>query len=172
MVKAIYLSSEYCHLWFLKQDQSLDIFEIQWMNQFIHVVAPLLQLGKKSYIPKWDIRKMKEEFSEWLKQLGTHSLFFDGALWNNHGVAGAGVSLFYPRGNIVTLYSWGLGATSNNTIESYTLFLRLSLARERNIIKLAVFRDSMIMIKAIINRSQFGTNLFNAIISRVIALSQ
>jgi hypothetical protein len=58
----------------------LDIFEIQWMNQFIHVVAPLLQLGKKSYIPKWDIRKMKEEFSEWLTQLGTHSLFFDGAL--------------------------------------------------------------------------------------------
>jgi hypothetical protein len=50
------------------------------MNQFIHVVAPLLQLGKKSYIPKWDIRKMKEEFSEWLKQLRTHSLFFDGAL--------------------------------------------------------------------------------------------
>jgi hypothetical protein len=82
------------------------------------------------------------------------------------------VSLFYPRGNIVTLYSWGLGATSNNTIESYTLFLRLSLAREMNIIKLAVFRDSMIMIKEIINRSQFGTNLFNAIISHVIALSQ
>jgi hypothetical protein len=39
-----------------------------------------LQLGKKSYILKWDIRKMKEEFSEWLTQLGTHSLFFDGAL--------------------------------------------------------------------------------------------
>jgi hypothetical protein len=29
---------------------------------------------------------------------------------------------FYPGGNIDTLYSWGLGAASNNIVEAYALF--------------------------------------------------
>jgi hypothetical protein len=41
---------------------------------------------------KWAIKKTKEEFFEWLKRLGTHSLFFDEASRNNPRVVAVGGS--------------------------------------------------------------------------------
>jgi ribonuclease HI len=51
-------------------------------------------------------------------------------------------SLLDLGGNIVTHYSWGLGATSNNIAEAYALLHGLIISKERNITKLMVFGDS------------------------------
>jgi ribonuclease HI len=57
-----------------------------------------------------------------------------------------GGSLLDPGGNIFTHYSWGLGATSNNTIEAYDLLQGLSIAKERNITNLSIYGNSMLVI--------------------------
>jgi ribonuclease HI len=81
-----------------------------------------------------------------LKKLGEYSLFFDGASRNNPGVAGAGGSLLDPQGNIVTDYAWGLGATSNNIVEAYSLLKGLSIAEDQTIAKIVVYGDSMMVV--------------------------
>jgi ribonuclease HI len=86
-------------------------------------------------------------------------------------VEGVGGSLFYPRGNIETSYSWGLGAASNNIAKTYSLFKKLKLVREKKINNLTAFKDSMIVASVVINQTQIGTNLFNETISQVIAIS-
>jgi ribonuclease HI len=96
--------------------------------------------------------------------------------WENDkriiGVVGASGSLLDPGGNIVTHYSWGLRVTSNNTAEAYALLQGLSIAKERNVTKLVIFGDSMMVIRMVTNITQSGGNLFNGIINRIINLSK
>jgi hypothetical protein len=61
-------------------------------------------------------------------------------------VAGAGGSLLDPGNNITTYYTWDLGILSNNIVQDYALYEGLSIAKERNIAKLALFEDSMIFV--------------------------
>lgn len=145
-IKAISSCVKYMHLRSLKQDPSLENYEIFWMNLLSHATTPLLSLGKEISTPNWAIMKSKAKFSEWLKQLGAYSLLFDGASRNNPRVVGAGGNLLDHRTNVVTHYVWGLGASSNNTVKGYALLKGLSIAKDRNITKIVVFGDSMLVV--------------------------
>jgi ribonuclease HI len=86
------------------------------------------------------------------------------------GVVGLSGSLLEPGGNIIVYYTWGLGTTSNNIIEAYALYEGLCIMKERNITKIVVFRDSMIIVRLIAKRSQTDNNLLNGIIYRILSL--
>jgi ribonuclease HI len=81
-------------------------------------------------------------------------------------VAGAGGSLLDPGGNTLVSYAWGLGRVSNNIVESYALYKGICIARERNITNIEMFGDSMMVVQAITKKKQFGSNIFNNIVSK------
>lgn len=48
-------------------------------------------------------------------------------------MAGGGWILINPAGIIEDRFAWGLGMKTNNQVETYGLFLRLSLAQKKEI---------------------------------------
>lgn len=59
---------------------------------------------------------------------------------------------------------------SNNVVEAYALYKGVYIAKERNVPKIVVFRDSMTVVRAINKRSQYENNISNGIISRILSL--
>jgi ribonuclease HI len=103
------------------------------------------------------LRYSKQEFSDWLLQQQSHYLFFDGASRNNPGIAGAGGILGDPGGNRVIQFAWGLGLASNNLVEAYALWNGLRLAYEEGVRPMIILGDSMLVIRAILKKSDIRT---------------
>jgi len=70
----------------------------------------------------WKIRLKEDEFTEWLQNSNSHSLFFDGASKSNLGVAGAGGVIYNPNGDPIVSFEWGLRNLSNNRAEALALY--------------------------------------------------
>ena len=64
--------------------------------------------------PKWKMRLLEKEFSEWWQRQNKVSVFFDGASKGNLGIAKAWSLLYYPGGMLETSFSWGIGQSTNN----------------------------------------------------------
>jgi len=74
-------------------------------------------------------------------------LFFDGALKRNlRQVGGYGV-LIDPDENKEIKYAWGLEVSTSNEAEFLALFQGLRLTREREIKKLVIIGDSLLVIQ-------------------------
>jgi hypothetical protein len=58
------------------------------------------------------------------------------------GEADAGGVLYDPRGNWELNYYWNIGITSNNKVESYTVYQGVQLAKQNQIIELNSVGDS------------------------------
>ena len=84
-----------------------------------------------------------EEFNNLWKNIGCNSLFFNGALRGNLGLAGV---IFYSKGNEIKEYSWGIGKYINNGAEWLALIKGLELARNLGIEDLVLLGDSMMVI--------------------------
>jgi len=56
-----------------------------------------------------------------------------------------------PKGTFIVHYAWGLGNTTKNVFEAYTLWQGVKIAKLRGLQKLFIIVDSMIVIKALIN---------------------
>ena len=63
------------------------------------------------------------------------------------GVAREGGILINHKGNIEDIYAWGLCRNTDNQVEAYGLFLRLSLTHKKGIMKIQVLGDSMLTVK-------------------------
>eukprot|EP00253_Pinus_taeda_P006677 PITA_06677 len=105
------------------------------------------------WIPKficWKIWLEDQEFIKWRSALEEHCLFFDGASKGNPGVAGSGGVLLSPGGFPEMRFHWGLGIETNNRAEALALWQGLTQAIKRNILSLAVFGDSRLIIQAML----------------------
>ena len=63
-------------------------------------------------------------------------------LQRNQGEAGAGGSIFNPRGQTIKYFAWGLGNKTNNEAEWMALFQGLEMLDKRTISNMLVFGDS------------------------------
>jgi ribonuclease HI len=64
-------------------------------------------------------------------------------------------------------YVWGIGNVSNNIVESYSLWMGLSLAKEMGIQNLLALGDSMLIICAMENKKGVGNNALNSLLLRI-----
>jgi ribonuclease HI len=86
------------------------------------------------------------------------------------GEAGTGWVLLEPGGNTTDSYTWGQGNVSNNVVEAYALWEGVCIAKDQNVAKMVVLGDFMMVVRAIIKKSQFDNNVFNGIISHILSL--
>jgi len=75
-----------------------------------------------------------------------------------------------PRGNIIVSYALGLRMVSNNVVEAYALYEVVCIDKERNVSKIVVLGDSMMVVQAINKKIQSKRNVFNGITSRTLSL--
>jgi hypothetical protein len=81
-----------------------------------------------------------------------------------------GGTLHDPRGNNLAYYAWGLGMVLNNIVEAYALYEGVCIENERKILRIMVFRDSIMVVRAIHKRIQRYNNIFNGVISFILYL--
>jgi len=81
-----------------------------------------------------------------------------------------GGNIIDHEGTISMYYAWGLGKVSNNMVESYSLWLGLSLAKEMGIQNILALGDSMFIICAMETRKEVGNNSLNSFNSRIRSL--
>ena len=79
--------------------------------------------------------------------LGCNSLLFDGESKGNIGLAGAGGVIFYSEGNKKKEYAWGLGKKSNNGVGWLALIKGLEIANSCRMEEIAVYGDSLMVIR-------------------------
>lgn len=80
---------------------------------------------------------------------GVWSLYCDGASRGNPGLAGAGVVLVAPHGEVRRLHKEFLGQTTNNVAEYRSLLLALKLARSLGIKRIRLYSDSELLVRQI-----------------------
>lgn len=80
---------------------------------------------------------------------GVWSLYCDGASRGNPGLAGAGVVLLDPEGEVRLQEKAFLGQTTNNVAEYRALLLGLQQARKLGIRKLRIHSDSELLVRQI-----------------------
>ena len=80
---------------------------------------------------------------------GVWSLYCDGASRGNPGLAGAGVVLIDPSGEVREQLREFLGQVTNNVAEYRGLLLGLKRARDLGVKKIRVFSDSELLVRQI-----------------------
>ncbi|MGA8573872.1 MAG: ribonuclease HI family protein [Desulfobaccales bacterium] len=80
---------------------------------------------------------------------GIWSVYCDGASRGNPGLAGAGVVLVAPDGQVHKQHHEFLGQTTNNVAEYRGLLLALKLARSLGINRIKVYSDSELLVRQI-----------------------
>lgn len=121
--------------------------------------------------PTWHIKLSNLDFQEWRNNQDMDSLHFDEASKNNPDAARARGVFWTREGTMRLKYSWGLGTCSNNIVEALALMKGCQLAKEHKIDNLQVFRDSMIIIRAL-NTNTTPNNLpLSRIIQRIRQIS-
>ena len=78
---------------------------------------------------------------------GIWSLYSDGASRGNPGLAGAGVVLFDPYGQMATQNLEFLGQTTNNVAEYRGVLLGLKMARNLGIKQIKIYADSELLVR-------------------------
>ena len=66
-----------------------SIVEYQWVGSS-QQEKPLKNFGKPFIKPKWQMRLLEKEFSEWWQRQNKASVFFDGPSKGNSRIGGAG----------------------------------------------------------------------------------
>eukprot|EP00253_Pinus_taeda_P012315 PITA_12315 len=133
----------------LRNETRLLIEEENWIKELV----PKLKERPPQSAPvpsSWEIRLEEQEFIKWRSTLEEHCLFFDGASKGNPGVAGSGGVLLSPGGSPELRFHWVLGIETNNRAEALALWQGLTQAIKRNILSLAVFGDSRLIIQAML----------------------
>ena len=87
------------------------------------------------------MRLSETEFLEWWQSQNKVSCFFDGASKGNLGIAGVGGMLYDPGGMSKTSFSWGIGQSTDNQVETLTLLKSRQLAKEAGHKHLQIFGD-------------------------------
>lgn len=97
------------------------------------------------------LRDLFREVAEHYADLeeGVWSLYCDGASRGNPGLAGAGVVLIDPGGEVREEHREFLGQATNNVAEYRGLLLGLKMARGLGINKIQVFSDSELLVRQI-----------------------
>ena len=147
------------------------------MRDLLHPIMPIPKEAKKPSSLKWQIRKSPELFKNWWTKLDYHSLFFDGPSKGNSRLSRAGGVIFDPGGIKHKDFTWGLGRSTNNQAEWLTLLKRLEIAITLGIQDLAVFGDSLLVIREVRTQvrhfkrpSNKMQHIFNSLISEFMAV--
>ena len=106
-------------------------------------------------------------FATWWKRNNSASIFFDGASKGNLGITGAGGLIISPDIMIETCFSWGLGTSSNNQAESYSLLKACQIAKETRYKSIQIFGDSWLLIKLLNSEDHFNNPSLNKILQRI-----
>jgi len=86
------------------------------------------------------------------------------------GVARIGESLFDLKGTNIGNYAWGLGEASNIIIEAYAIYIGLKIVIQRNISKIVIFGDSIMVVQAIIKSQLSGNNQYLGILHCILSI--
>jgi ribonuclease HI len=79
-------------------------------------------------------------------------------------IFGAGGVIFYPGGNLIILYAWGLGEMKNNQDEAYALYQGLILEKDQGYQYMVIMGDS----KSIISLIRIGNLPSSSILKQII----
>ena len=111
----------------------------------------LVKVGEKFRLSPEALREIFLEAVDYFADLeeGVWSLYCDGASRGNPGLAGAGVVLIDPNGEVREEHQEFLGQATNNVAEYRALLIGLKRARDLGIRKLRVFSDSELLVRQI-----------------------
>jgi len=109
------------------------------------------QVRKSFHLTEDELRDLFQDAADHYGSLeeGVWSVFCDGASRGNPGLAGAGVVLVAPDGEVRKQHKEFLGQTTNNVAEYRGLLLALKLARSLGIIRIRVYSDSQLLVRQI-----------------------
>jgi len=109
------------------------------------------QVRQSFHLREDELRDLFQEAADHYGALeeGIWAIFCDGASRGNPGLAGAGVVLVAPDGEIRQQHKEFLGETTNNVAEYRGLLLGLKLARSLGINRIKVFSDSQLLVRQI-----------------------
>ncbi len=109
------------------------------------------QVRQSFHLTEDELRDLFQEAADHYGALeeGIWTVFCDGASRGNPGLAGAGVVLVAPDGEIRQQRKEFLGETTNNVAEYRGLLLGLKLARSLGINRIKVFSDSQLLVRQI-----------------------
>ncbi len=109
------------------------------------------QVRQSFHLKEDELRDLFQEAADHYGALeeGIWTVFCDGASRGNPGLAGAGVVLVAPDGEIRQQRKEFLGETTNNVAEYRGLLLGLKLARSLGINRIKVFSDSQLLVRQI-----------------------
>ncbi len=109
------------------------------------------QVRQSFHLTEDELRDLFQEAADHYGALeeGVWTVFCDGASRGNPGLAGAGVVLVAPDGEIRQQHKEFLGETTNNVAEYRGLLLGLKLARSLGINRIKVFSDSQLLVRQI-----------------------
>ena len=111
--------------------EPITVEERAWMADLLWHPSPRSWLNptKKPRLSSQKIRMSNDELQNWWTNIGSNSLFFDGASKGNPWIAGTGGVIFDSKGNKKKEYARGIGRAMNNGAEWNTLIKVLELAR-------------------------------------------
>lgn len=143
--------------------------EQDWYNRFniSHSQGLPPQLKTTQCHHNWKLRGEKMEINKWILTQNRPLLFFDGASKNNPGIAGAGGLIKDNKGTLISRYEWGLGNTSNNAAEAYSLFLGTEILHRLDMRNAMIIGDSAIIIASMITGKEFTKASLNSIRMRI-----
>jgi ribonuclease HI len=73
-------------------------------------------------------------------------------------------------GHTTINYVWGLGIMTNNEAKDSDLFKGISLALSTEIQRITICKDSMMIIKDIVNKNIIGGNIYIGVMSQILSL--
>lgn len=153
----------------LPDQESWTQEERDWYSNFKvnHTLNPPTQNKANQKQAKWKLRGTKDEVRQWINKQDLPLLFFDGASKNNPGAAGAGGVIKDQEGKHICSYEWGLGKTSNNAAEAYSLLLGTTILSNLGLKNPIIIGDSAIIISAMVNDKDFNREGLNNIRKRI-----
>lgn len=153
----------------LPDQESWTQEERDWYSNFKvnHALNPPTQNKANQKQAKWKLRGTKDEVRQWINKQDLPLLFFDGASKNNPGAAGAGGVIKDQEGKHICSYEWGLGKTSNNAAEAYSLLLGTTILSNLGLKNPIIIGDSAIIISAMVNDKDFNREGLNNIRKRI-----
>jgi ribonuclease HI len=109
------------------------------------------QVRQSFHLTEDELRALFQEAADHYGALeeGVWSVYCDGASRGNPGLAGAGVVLVAPDGEVRKQHQEFLGQTTNNVAEYRGLLMALKLARSLGIKRIKVHSDSELLVRQI-----------------------
>ena len=124
-------------------------------------------INKSMKDPTWRLRLTAGDFLKWWQGTPKATIFFNGASKGNPGTAGAGGLILSLDRLKKTIFSWGLGISSNNQVESYSLLKAFQIAKELDYKSIQIFGDSELLIKLLNFEDYFSNLALNKTLQRI-----